>query len=850
MHWDRPQLLLLLILLPLCWRWIRLARRPWLTVLRVVLLLVMGIAMAGPQWLRSTPGVDLFVVVDQSTSVGGLGVQQSQEYIGLLQRSMGQDDRMAIIRFAGPQVSITRSLDGMTHLPCYEGGLSSPLASALELAAACRSPYRNTRAVILSDGLFTGADPRAAKTLSRLSEFPVHYRPIGSLRATDAAVMDMVLPEQITPGAGFLIRFSIHSNTDNLPVSYKLKSGKRILLASQATLRQGANWFVARDRAPREGIVEYELTITSPQDTLPGNNIGRSLLSVQSPPRILLVTADGKGGVIQQWCTQAGINLQVLAAEAIPHSAAELSAYKLIILENIPLKLLTSRGTKSLTQLVESGVTSLLVTGGKNSFGNGGYYKSPVEPLLPITMELKNEQRRGTMALAIVLDRSGSMSAPASGSGGRTKMDLANLASAQSIALLSGMDQVSVLAVDTEPHVIVPLAQADDTAALQSRVRKIQSLGGGIYVHDGLQAAYDQLKKSSLPSRHILLFSDADDSEQQKGCLKLAKELKQQDIGLSVIALGNERGADAPFLKRLAEAMDTEAWFTQRAKELPQLFNQEIIRVSRRGFISEPTATTLLPSIIGFDISASKPGPAIGGYNLSSLRDGATGLILSADEYLAPIAAIWKKGKSSVGVITAELDGPHSGKLLDWSSTGKLVVGMVRRLSGEVNLANVKSYSHRRRGQARVRFEFSEARAKQLQSRTLSANLIFPDAETVQSFPLTWVSATEAEVLAELPQEGHYIATMDLGDEGVVKAPPISQPYSPEFLPAFSIRGGEVLEEIASATGGKQVGVLTELFEPPEHPVRQYQAVTPWLIGLAIAMLLTEMGFRRLSRRR
>ena len=36
MHWDRPQLLLLLILLPLCCKWIRLARRPWLTVLRVV----------------------------------------------------------------------------------------------------------------------------------------------------------------------------------------------------------------------------------------------------------------------------------------------------------------------------------------------------------------------------------------------------------------------------------------------------------------------------------------------------------------------------------------------------------------------------------------------------------------------------------------------------------------------------------------------------------------------------------------------------------------------------------------------------------------------------------------------
>ena len=105
------------------------------------------------------------------------------------------------------------------------------------------------------------------------------------------------------------------------------------------------------------------------------------------------------------------------------------------------------------------------MTGGRESYGPGGYYKSPLEPILPVSMELRNEHRKLSLAIAVVLDRSGSMAIPAGG--GKVKMDLANLGTVAVLDLLGPMDEFGCIAVDTIPHTISPLAQDFWTAAYQ-----------------------------------------------------------------------------------------------------------------------------------------------------------------------------------------------------------------------------------------------------------------------------------------------------------------------------------------------------------------------------------------------
>ncbi|MEZ6193870.1 MAG: vWA domain-containing protein [Phycisphaerales bacterium] len=125
------------------------------------------------------------------------------------------------------------------------------------------------------------------------------------------------------------------------------------------------------------------------------------------------------------------------------------------------------------------------------------------------------------------------------------KMDLANLGTAQVIDLLSPMDEFGVIAVDSAPHVISPLAPLDNKQAVKGQVLRIDSMGGGIFVYEALEAASGMLADSTITTRHIILFSDAQDSEQPGAYRQLLRQCAKANITVSVIGLGIEHDVDA-----------------------------------------------------------------------------------------------------------------------------------------------------------------------------------------------------------------------------------------------------------------------------------------------------------------
>ena len=57
-----------------------------------------------------------------------------------------------------------------------------------------------------------------------------------------------------------------------------------------------------------------------------------------------------------------------------------------------------------------------LMLGGEESFGAGGYFRTPVANLLPLSIESEEREETPVVALLVILDRSGSMSASAGNS--------------------------------------------------------------------------------------------------------------------------------------------------------------------------------------------------------------------------------------------------------------------------------------------------------------------------------------------------------------------------------------------------------------------------------------------------
>src|SRR5437899_13109087 len=76
----------------------------------------------------------------------------------------------------------------------------------------------------------------------------------------------------------------------------------------------------------------------------------------------------------------------------------------------------------------------LIMVGGEESFGLGGYYRTPIEEALPVTMEVKQKVEIPSLAVVLSIDRSGSMAMSTDEK--VTKLDLAKEASHLVVDLL------------------------------------------------------------------------------------------------------------------------------------------------------------------------------------------------------------------------------------------------------------------------------------------------------------------------------------------------------------------------------------------------------------------------------
>ena len=70
----------------------------------------------------------------------------------------------------------------------------------------------------------------------------------------------------------------------------------------------------------------------------------------------------------------------------------------------------------------------LIMLGGDQSFGLGGYYKTTLEEILPVRSDFEKEKEKPSLAMMLVIDKSGSM--------GGEKIEMAKDAARAAVELL------------------------------------------------------------------------------------------------------------------------------------------------------------------------------------------------------------------------------------------------------------------------------------------------------------------------------------------------------------------------------------------------------------------------------
>jgi hypothetical protein len=823
-----PEWLLLIPALAFAgWRWRLLGlHRPR----RVLILLGIVALLVEPRVPGRRGGMDLRVLVDRSASTGDLADRGLPEWHALLERARPSwRDAVHYLEFAADVIPLEPG--AASELPPERRG-QSRTGLAISHALASQAKSRPARILVFTDGYATEPLREAAAQLAA-EGIPLDYRLIQQPVAGDFRIAAFQVPGRVQSGEGFLLRVAVIGPEDGA-VPVKLFRDGRAAGEATATLRDGRGTVELIDRLSMPGSYQYAAEILPAADPHAGNNRASAWVEVTGGPRVLVISRHPDDPLVAILRSQ-GITPDLVTE---PQAATEgrLAGARAVIINNVPSFDLSPSFLRACGFFVTEQGGGLMMIGGKHAFGSGGYFQSAIDPLLPVSMELKADHRKLTVAMAIVLDRSGSMAAAAGA--GVTKMDLANTGAAGAVELLGPGDFLSVHAVDSEPHLIVPMNQiGDDQAGIIRKIRSIKSMGGGIFVYKGLAAAWSQLRKTPAGTRHIILFSDAADTEEPDDYVNLLAEVTKEGCTVSVIGLGTRADVDADLLVDIAKRGGGRIQFTDRAAEIPQLFAQETMTIARKSFIEEPVGAQATGDWLEISGQPLAWLEQVDGYNLSYARPGATVALVSRDEYLAPLVATMRRGMGRTAAVTFPLAGEYSAASRAWSGYGDFTKTLARWLAGTETPPGL-GLSH------------------SLEGNRLTMNLYYSTAEWAERLAagpprlkLAGGGAGGDLAAVEIPWRrqapGHYAAAVELEENdtvrGVVQAGEHTLPFGPLNVGvsaewAFDAARLAELRAVAAGTGGRELLEMDEAWLRP--PVVQ---VLDLRLPLALAVLLVML---------
>jgi Mg-chelatase subunit ChlD len=437
-------LLLLAAEVFLAWR-MKLALAP--LVLRVGALAVLVLACVNPKTFQGVRALDVIVSVDVSRSTGQEGQEKARDVLQAAARLTHDDTRTGLLMFArAPEWESPPRREPPADFSARLDRESTDVEAALQAGLAQIGDGRQGRLLLVTDGNENRGNSARLIPLLRLQRTQVWTLPVSLARArNEVFVSDLVLPRQVDSAEAFRVEAKIES----LGASHarvKLLRNGALAAERELELKAGVNDVGFRDSLTERGSHSYELLVESDEDTLAENNLLQGVVEVKGPPRVLLLSSEPESQrYVGRMLRAQGFAVTESAPEATALALSELSSYDLLVLDNVPAFQLTYAKMEAIETYVRDLGGGLLVVGGSQSYGAGGYFRTPLERVLPVDMRPPARLDLPHVALLFVIDKSGSMGIGATGG---TKLDLAKAAAIAAADIMNPTDQVGILAFD------------------------------------------------------------------------------------------------------------------------------------------------------------------------------------------------------------------------------------------------------------------------------------------------------------------------------------------------------------------------------------------------------------------
>jgi Ca-activated chloride channel family protein len=182
----------------------------------------------------------------------------------------------------------------------------------------------------------------------------------------------------------------------------------------------------------------------------------------------------------------------------------------------------------------------------------------------------KKKTKRTPLNLAVVLDKSGSMTG--------AKLEKAKQAALLLVDRLAPNDFFSMIIFSDHAEVLVPAQKVADKDALREKIAGIEA-GGSTALYAGVKMGADQLQEYFSRKRinRVILLSDGIANvgpSSPRELRRFGSDLAERGVSVTTIGVGDDYNEDV--MAALAEASDANYYYVKDTEKLPEIFAKEL----------------------------------------------------------------------------------------------------------------------------------------------------------------------------------------------------------------------------------------------------------------------------------
>ncbi len=795
-------------------------------LVRLIVISLLASALAEPLWRKESKDLAVIAIIDVSESIPRTEQRKVQGYFEeVIRTHKDANERLGVITtardaFVGALPS--RLLTSIEY--AHQGTLDATnLAAGIRLANALPRDA-STRYVLITDGNQTSGDLMQAAQTAAAQGVPIDVIPIRFQYAGEVMADRLVAPATAREGETMNVRVVLVASAAAKGKLNLLLNGQPIdldpsgpSLGRDVSLPAGQSVFQVPVTALKSGPQEFK-TIFEPEsrngvpvaDNIAQNNTSTAVTFVAGKGKVLVLQRDQNGEkeveTLLAALAQAKIETEVRVASQAPATLTEFSTFDAIVMVNQSAYDYTQKQQEDLRQYVSDAGGGLVMIGGDQSFGAGGWIGSPVEEALPIKLDppQKRQMPRGALVLCIH-----SVEAPDGVFYGKKVC-------AAAVNRLSRLDLVGINEYRWSggSDWVYPLQPVGDGVGVKRAIENL-AFGDMPDFTPSFQMSLKSLKASDAGQRHMIVISDGDPQIPPDSLLK---EYKEAGVTVSTVGVYPHSGMDTSRMQEISRKTGGRHYEvnTQAAlAKLPEIFIKEAMTV-KRSLIYEKPGAGIAPSLFpgaSDALRGIRGVPNINGYVVTAEREGlalVTAKVQGADPETAdPLLAQWQYGLGRVVAYTSDASTRWGPQWAAWDGYRQFWEQHVRWVLRPQGSANVRVSTENKGDSTLITVDALDTKGERLSFANFRGRLATPDGRG-SDVELTQVGPGRYQAMVPTDLSGAYLLNLRYlapdenasGGvlEGTVQAS-IARPFADEYRVLKD--NTSILQQVADATKGR-----------------------------------------------